>query len=354
MSALRGMGLRDRFEGTDSVTGGTGYCGALLVSSMRCVCNGVGVLSSENFMSPFTVSQTHGIVARASSVVRRSSEGFGWCSLFASLQTESSFQGEFGAVSDPLLVFHLDGPVNLRTLEESNAATRVMTAGSHCLWPGRAPVRLALEGRINTLHLYIRRALIDDVAREMGFAVSGVDLTQCMGARDELLERLALEVRDVLTVSSYPPRYGERLAGAIAARVVVAHFSSKRASYAQPGLDRQARRWNGLREYMEARLDQTLSVDHLAGVAGMCRTDFGRWFRATTGLSVHQYLLRERVARASRLLRESDRPIKRIALECGFAHQEHLTRVFGRLTGVSPAVFRRRGPIGRDRFRQNK
>jgi AraC family transcriptional regulator len=34
-------------------------------------------------------------------------------------------------------------------------------------------------------------------------------------------------------------------------------------------------------------------------------------------------------------------PIAEIALACGFSHQEHLTRIFRRMTGVTPGSYRR-------------
>ena len=44
---------------------------------------------------------------------------------------------------------------------------------------------------------------------------------------------------------------------------------------------------------------------------------------------------------AQRLLAETDHAIAQIAFACGFAHQEHLTRVFRQLSGATPARFRR-------------
>jgi AraC family transcriptional regulator len=47
-----------------------------------------------------------------------------------------------------------------------------------------------------------------------------------------------------------------------------------------------------------------------------------------------------RVERAKRMLRGGTSIIE-IALTCGFTHQEHMTRIFRRAVGVTPAAYRR-------------
>jgi AraC family transcriptional regulator len=47
------------------------------------------------------------------------------------------------------------------------------------------------------------------------------------------------------------------------------------------------------------------------------------------------------VKRAKESLRGSNLPIVEIAVACGFADQSHLTRVFSKALGISPAAWRR-------------
>jgi AraC family transcriptional regulator len=67
---------------------------------------------------------------------------------------------------------------------------------------------------------------------------------------------------------------------------------------------------------------------------------FARQFRRATGVAPHQYLLRARVVRAKHLLAATDLRIATIALDCGFCHQEHLTRAFRKQCGITPAAYR--------------
>lgn len=99
-------------------------------------------------------------------------------------------------------------------------------------------------------------------------------------------------------------------------------------------------------------LSSETSADHrvvrVADACGLSRSYFGRAFKASTGLSPHQWLLRDRVRRAAELLEVSEETISTIALHCGFADQSHMTRVFHKMTGFSPADWRRQRLFNRD------
>ena len=58
-------------------------------------------------------------------------------------------------------------------------------------------------------------------------------------------------------------------------------------------------------------------------------------------LSAGQYLMKIRVDAAARLLQHSDEAISDIALHVGFFDQSRLSRVFRRVTGMTPGQYRR-------------
>lgn len=102
-------------------------------------------------------------------------------------------------------------------------------------------------------------------------------------------------------------------------------------------------RWQAgqVMEYIDSHLRITIRMSALAAVAGLSTSYFFYAFRSTLGESPHRYVVRRRIQRAqSRILATTD-PLAAIALECGFADQAHLTRVFKQFAGVTPAVWRR-------------
>ena len=89
-----------------------------------------------------------------------------------------------------------------------------------------------------------------------------------------------------------------------------------------------------------------LPIAELAAQVGLSISYFSRAFRASQGLSPHDFILQQRVQQAQKLMLTTDEPLSQIALACGFCDQAHLTRSFRRRVGASPAVWRRQVGFG--------
>ncbi|MBX5170348.1 helix-turn-helix transcriptional regulator [Rhizobium sp. NZLR1b] len=95
-----------------------------------------------------------------------------------------------------------------------------------------------------------------------------------------------------------------------------------------------------VRRYAESRLDQRMSLEELADVAGFSRAHFAATFKAATSMSAHEFLLRMRIQAAARLLICTDLALVEIALQTGFQNQPHFTTVFKRITAITPRKWR--------------
>lgn len=94
-------------------------------------------------------------------------------------------------------------------------------------------------------------------------------------------------------------------------------------------------------EYIEAHLDDSISLADVAAAAGLSRMHFAAQFKAATGCRPHDYVLRRRVARAQQMMTDSRTPLVDVALQVGFQSQAHFTTVFKRVTGQPPNAWRR-------------
>ncbi|NJL61333.1 MAG: helix-turn-helix transcriptional regulator [Methylacidiphilales bacterium] len=92
-------------------------------------------------------------------------------------------------------------------------------------------------------------------------------------------------------------------------------------------------------DYIQDNLAEEISLDAIASYLGISRYYFCRLFKQSTGLSLHQYVIQQRVGQAKQLLLQGKMSIADIAQTCGFAHQSHLYRHFKRLTGITPKHF---------------
>lgn len=96
-----------------------------------------------------------------------------------------------------------------------------------------------------------------------------------------------------------------------------------------------------VRDYVEADLTGVLTVGKLAELCRLSPFHFARAFHQSVGEPPHAYVTTRRLARARRLLEETDMSVTEIALDVGYAEPSHLARLFKRVHGVGPIAFRR-------------
>jgi AraC family transcriptional regulator len=97
--------------------------------------------------------------------------------------------------------------------------------------------------------------------------------------------------------------------------------------------------------YIQANLDQDLSLEALAAVAGCSAPYFARRFADMMGETPKQYTSRLRLERAALRLILLDDGVLDIALDCGFSCHETFSRAFRRRFGVAPNAFRNQGRL---------
>ena len=93
--------------------------------------------------------------------------------------------------------------------------------------------------------------------------------------------------------------------------------------------------------WLQANLDQEVTVADLAARAAMSPRTFARRFPASTGTTPLTWILRERVRLAQRLLETTDLPVDAIAGKTGFGTADNLRKHFGRMLHTTPQAYRR-------------
>src|SRR6266700_3636920 len=93
--------------------------------------------------------------------------------------------------------------------------------------------------------------------------------------------------------------------------------------------------------YIREHACESVGVDDVVRGVPLSRSVLQRRFRALLGRSVHDEIIRLRLARARELLQETDLPLAEIAERAGFRHQEYMGAVFRRKLHTTPGALRR-------------
>jgi transcriptional regulator GlxA family with amidase domain len=143
--------------------------------------------------------------------------------------------------------------------------------------------------------------------------------------------------------------HGPEVSRAVARRLVVYHRRAGGQSQfsALLELEPKSDRIQKAVDYASANLGKALSVEQLAGVAGLSPRQFTRAFSAETGQSPAKAVEQLRVEAARLMLEQGRHSMDVIADEVGFADRERMRRAFLRTLGQPPQAVRRSGRASR-------
>ena len=92
--------------------------------------------------------------------------------------------------------------------------------------------------------------------------------------------------------------------------------------------------------YVQKNLSKPTDVDELAKEMYISRTHLASKFKKETGMTLSDFILKEKTEEAKRLLRYSDKPLCLIGEYLGFSSQSHFNRTFKKYTGKTPGEYR--------------
>lgn len=293
----------------------------------------------------------------AQPVLFLSSEESGWEGLVARAYHEpDEFEGFLAPDSDaphiPLVLF-LNGAMHMEwRAANSSWQGQLIRSEDLMLAPGGSAAselrwKCLTPTLMQTLHLHLSKELLARTAHEMAdHDPAHLTIIGRAGFQDPLLAQIALALWRELEQQNPAGKLYAQTAAQMLAVHLLRHYTSAPIDIKElaQGLTRQ--QVKRVTDYVLAHLSQELSLDGLAEQAGFSPYHFARLFRQATGESPHQFVLRQRVEGAQRLLKETNASLTHIALESGFANQSHLTRIFKRQLGLTPRAYRRESGNG--------
>jgi len=93
-------------------------------------------------------------------------------------------------------------------------------------------------------------------------------------------------------------------------------------------------------DYIQNNFKQNIKLNEMASLCNVSISYFSRLFKRATGKHFSSYINEKRIIEAIKLLETTDLPITDIAIELGFEDSGYFSKVFRKITGVTPSGYR--------------
>jgi len=270
-----------------------------------------------------------------------SSGGLGWKDLFAATTDELPHEILHRVVPDVWLATGLT-PVDILRVGARCDYSQVLPKHSITITaPGEAMYD-KLAAPLKVAYVYLRRAVIDDVAKEL-FTDSNErrEIASAFCSTDGVLQRIIASIRMSL---EDPPGSCQLkidyLSQALAARLIEKHSVVGPVRATPETHSFNSREIGQIIDYVNENLSSNLSVNELAKLVGLGRAQFILRFKSTTSVTPHQFVILRRIWRAREMLIKRGAEQHAIALHCGFANQSHFIATFKKIVGMTPHEYR--------------
>ncbi len=211
--------------------------------------------------------------------------------------------------------------------------------GRLCTLPDQHESRWMVRDQLRFLHVYFlpahftRRAVIelDREPRELTLADRTYFEHAQIAHLCTTLERMPWQGADAqLRVNE---TVHEALSALLLSQTAVLHDVRLKGGLA-PAVRRR------LADYIEANLEQALTLGMLADIACLSEYHLARMFRISFGMPPHAWIAARRFDRARQLLKNATLPLQQVADACGYADLSHFSHRFRVGAGVSPSRYR--------------
>ncbi len=232
-------------------------------------------------------------------------------------------------------------PFRFSHRQDRRTYTGLYSKGDLLITPANTMLFTQAGGDVQIVQIRLQDAFMRQVAGEtLGQDGDHIELVQAFQARDHQIDAIATMLLAELHQSSFGNQlYVDSLANVLAVHLLRHHTTTRPKLPTYTGGLPQRQLLQVL-DYIDAHLGSEITLADLAVLVDISQFHFGRLFKQSLGLSPYQYLLQQRVERAKTLLKQTDKSIADIALECGFNSHSHMGRKFRQLTDMTPKAYR--------------
>lgn len=231
-------------------------------------------------------------------------------------------------------------PIHYLQAQDGKTHTGLYRRGDISVTPANLPLFVRWGGDEHCLQISLSDRFIKSVAREtLEQDCDRIHLRPEFQTRNPQLESVSMMLLHEHEQQTNNRLYIDSLANILAINLLRQYATTQaRLPDYDGGLPQ--RQLLQVLDFIDVHLSQNIKLADLAQLLDMSQYHFSRLFKQSLGVSPYQYLLQQRVERAKYLLKQTDRFITDIALDCGFNSHSHLSKQFRQLTGVTPKAYR--------------
>lgn len=208
-----------------------------------------------------------------------------------------------------------------------------------CITPAGQPISAEWHGKLDNLGMFLNADFVSRTAIENGFSPN-VEFIEVYKKKDPLIQNIGLTLLETSTNSdARSDLFADSLIQSLTLHLLTNYTNAARVPVVSSG-GLSGYRLNRVIEFINSNLENDISLNDLAEVAGLSAFHFSRAFRKSTGKTPQQYVMQQRLERAKMLLARPDLPIVEVSLRSGFKNQSHFTSWFRRYTNFTPKLWR--------------
>jgi AraC family transcriptional regulator len=227
---------------------------------------------------------------------------------------------------------------------EKNSATgkKIVTksgAGNVCITPCGQPVGAYWNNTLDNMGIFLTPEFVAQTAIENRFSPD-FELFEIYKNEDALVQQIAL---NLLTESNSDTPTGKLYTDSLIQTLtlhLLKNYTNANSVKENLNGGLSGYKLRRVQEFIDANLEEDLSLAELAEVADLSQFHFARAFRKSTGKTPQNYLMEQRIERAKQLLAKEDLPIVEVSLQTGFKNQSHFTTLFRKFTKLTPKMWR--------------
>src|SRR5258705_11450249 len=298
-------------------------------------------VGSPREIAPTTASDLSFIYPDA---VLSSSQPLGWQNLRALEMRHTTSEWTTPPLENHCIIIQLGSSIDVTARIGDESFEQTLEPGAITIVPAGMSMhwRLCDTAQNDTLHLYLDPQFLRATAESIDVDYSQISIAPQFGIRDEHIHHIGMSLHHELKDANVVGRlYADSLAKVLAMQIVRRYSYLKDLQTSRGGM--APRKLRKAIEFINSNLDEEEEAVALAAVADevqMSYSHFSRAFKQSMGVSPNVYMTEQRIARARKLLSETDLRIADIALRTGFASQSHFTSTFRKLVWTTPKAFR--------------